>query len=93
MQIFKELFFTLKVLKISNLKALRIDTFFEQILMPILNTLPARAKAYIIGAMYGRIVTAGSYAFALAGRKPGTDYNTQGAASLYLGLCAGCPCG
>ena len=34
-QIFKELFFTLKVLKISNLKALRIDTFFEQILMPI----------------------------------------------------------
>ena len=40
MQIFKELFFTLKVLKISNLKALRIDTFFEQILMPILNTLP-----------------------------------------------------
>ena len=34
---------------------------------------PARAKAYIIGAMYGRIINAGSYAFALAGRKLGTD--------------------
>ena len=34
---------------------------------------PARAKAYIIGAMYGRIVNAGSYAFALAGRKVGMD--------------------
>ena len=41
--------------------------------------------------MYGRIVNAGSYAFALAGRKLGTDYNTQGAASLCPGLGAGCP--
>ena len=51
--------------------------------MPILNTLPARAKAYILGAIYGRIVNAGSYAFALAGRKPGTDENTQGVALGY----------
>ena len=54
---------------------------------------PARAKAYIIGAMYGRIVNAGSYAFALAGRKLGTDDNTQGAATLCPGLRAGCPFG
>ena len=32
---------------------------------------PARAKAYIIGAMYGRTKNAGSYAFALAGRNSG----------------------
>ena len=37
----------------------------------ILNTLPARAKAYIIDAMYGQIVNAVSDAFALAGRKLG----------------------
>ena len=43
--------------------------------------------------MYGRIINAGSYAFALAGRKLGTDDNTQGAASLCPGLSAGCPCG
>ena len=54
---------------------------------------PARAKAYIIGSMYGRIINAGSYAFALAGRKQGTDDNTQGVASLCPGLRAGCPFG
>ena len=54
---------------------------------------PARAKAYIIGAMYQRIVNTGSYAFALAGRKLGTDDNTQGAATLCPGLRADCPCG
>ena len=61
--------------------------------MRILNTLPARAKAYIIDAMYGRIINAGSYAFALAGRTLGTDDNTQGVASLCPGLRAGCPFG
>ena len=35
-----------KVLKISNIKALKTDSFFEQIFIPILNTLPERAKAY-----------------------------------------------
>ena len=54
---------------------------------------PARAKAYIIGAMYPRIVNTGSYAFALAGRKLGTDDNTQGAATLCPGLRADCPFG
>ena len=32
-----------KVLKISNIKALKTDSFFEQIFIPILNTLPFRA--------------------------------------------------
>ena len=32
-----------KVLKISSIKALKTDSFFEQIFIPILNTLPARA--------------------------------------------------
>ena len=32
-----------KVLKISNIKALKTDSFFEQIFIPILNTLPSRA--------------------------------------------------
>ena len=31
-----------KVLKISNIKALKTDSFFEQIFIPILNTLPNR---------------------------------------------------
>ena len=35
-----------KVLKISSIKALKTDSFFEQIFIPILNTLPVRAKAY-----------------------------------------------
>lgn len=34
-----------KVLKISSIKALKTDSFFEQIFIPILNTLPERAKA------------------------------------------------
>lgn len=32
-----------KVLKISSIKALKTDSFFEQIFIPILNTLPSRA--------------------------------------------------
>ena len=33
-----------KVLKISSIKALKTDSFFEQIFIPILNTLPFRTK-------------------------------------------------
>ena len=33
-----------KVLKISSIKALKTDSFFEQIFIPILNTLPFRAR-------------------------------------------------
>ena len=43
--------------------------------------------------MKGRTLYLGSYAFALSGRRRETDDNTQGAASLCPGLCAGCPCG
>ena len=35
-----------KVLKISNIKALKTDSFFEQILISILNTLPERAALF-----------------------------------------------
>lgn len=38
-----------KVLKISNIKALKTDSFFEQIFIPILNTLPERATQHSTG--------------------------------------------
>ena len=37
-----------KVLKISNIKALKTDSFFEQIFIPILNTLPEGATSFLI---------------------------------------------
>ena len=42
-----------KVLKISSIKALKTDSFFEQIFIPILNTLPFRAFIAITSQTQG----------------------------------------
>ena len=40
-----------KVLKISSIKALKTDSFFEQIFIPILNTLPFWRNIFNHGAV------------------------------------------